>query len=97
MKCVILQLSKIDLTDVGERALVAEIRNLESDASESDKNDIDRELRVIFLSDTSDFAIEIFNRLKYKWYSNYPRHVYYMKKNLVYLLTFLQYPESIRR
>ena len=41
-------------------------RNPESDVRESDKNEIDRDLKAIFLSDTKDSAIERFNRFKDK-------------------------------
>ena len=39
-------------------------RNLESDVRESDKNEIDRDLKAVFLSETKDSAIERFNRFK---------------------------------
>ena len=41
-------------------------RNLESDVLESDRNEIDRDLKTISLSDTKDSAIERFNRFKDK-------------------------------
>ena len=39
--------------------------------SESDKNEIDRDLKAVFLSDTKESAIERFNRFKDKWSSKY--------------------------
>ena len=72
-------------------------RNLESDVRESDKNEIDRDLKAIFLSDTKDSAIERFNRLKDKWSSKYPRPVYNLEKKLGYLFTYFQYPDSVKR
>ena len=72
-------------------------RNLEADVRESDKNEIDRDLKAIFLSDTKDSAINRFNHFKDKWSSKYPRPVYNMERKLGYLFTYFQYPESIRR
>ena len=72
-------------------------RNLESDVRESDKNEIDHDLKAIFLSDTKDSAMNRFNQFKNKWSSKYPKPVYNMEKKLGYLFTYFQYPDSIRR
>ena len=71
-------------------------RNLESDVRESDKNEIDHDLKDIFTSGTKDSAIERFTHFKSKWSSKYPRPVYNLEKKLGYLFTYFQYPESIR-
>ena len=72
-------------------------RNLEADVRESDKNEIDRDLKAIFLSETKDSAIDRFNQFKDKWSSKYPRSIYNLEKKLGYLFTYFQYPGSIRR
>ena len=72
-------------------------RNFESDVRESDRNEIDHDLKGIFLSDTKDSAINRFNQFKDKLSSKYPRPVYNMERKLGYLFTYFQYPESIRR
>jgi putative transposase len=72
-------------------------RNLESDVRESGRNEIDHDLKGIFLSDTKDSAINRFNQFKDKWSSKYPRLVYNMERKLGYLFTYFQYPESTRR
>ncbi len=72
-------------------------RNLESDVRESDKNEIDRDLKAMFTSDTKDSAINKFNQFKDKWSSKYPKPVYNLEKKLGYLFTYFQYPDSIRR
>ena len=72
-------------------------RNLESDFRESDRNEIDRDLKGIFLSDTKDSAISRFNHFRDKWSSKYQKPVYNMEKKLGYLFTYFQYPDSIRR
>jgi transposase-like protein len=66
-------------------------RNLESDVRESDKNEIDRDLKAVFLSETKDSAISRFNHFKDKWSSKYPRPGYNMEKKLGYLFTYFQY------
>jgi putative transposase len=72
-------------------------KELEPDVRESDKNEIDRDLKAIFLSDTKDSAIDKFNRFKDKWSSRYPRPVYNMEKKLGYLFTYFNYSDAIRR
>ena len=72
-------------------------RNLESDVRESDRNEIDHDLKGISLSDTKDSAINRFNQFKDKWSSKYPRPVYNMERKPGYLFTYFQYSESIRR
>ena len=64
---------------------------------ESDKNEIDHDLKDIFTSGTKDSAIERFTHFKNKWSSKYPRPVYNMERKLGYLFTYFQYPESTRR
>jgi putative transposase len=71
--------------------------NLEPDVLESDRNEIDHDLKAIFLSDTKDSAINKFDHLKDKWYSKNPKSVNNMEKKFGYLSTYFQYPESIRR
>ena len=67
------------------------------DYSESDRNEIERDLKGIFLSDTKDSAISRFNHFRDKWSSKYQKPVYNMEKKLGYLFTYFQYPCSIRR
>ena len=64
---------------------------------ESDRNEIDRDLKAMFTSDTKDSAINKFNQFKDKWSSKYPKPVYNLEKKLGYLFTYYQYPDSIRR
>ena len=42
---------------------------------ESDKNEIDHDLKDIFTSDTKESAMERFNHFKNKWSSKYPKPV----------------------
>ena len=72
-------------------------RNLESDVRESDRSEIDHDLKAIFTSDTKDSAMERFDRLRDRLSSKYPRPVYNMERKLGYLFTYFQYPEGIRR
>jgi putative transposase len=72
-------------------------RNLESNVRVQDRNEIDNDLKNIFLSRSRKDAIDQFNEFKNKWSSKYPRPLYNMEKNLNVLLKYYEYPESIRR
>ena len=62
-----------------------------------DRNEIDSDLKVIFLSRSREEALNQFTEFKDKWSSRYPRPLYNMEKNLSILLKYYDYPESIRR
>ena len=72
-------------------------RNFESHVRVQDRNEIDSDLKGIFLSRSRDEAIDQFNAFKDKWSSKYPKPVYNMEKNLRILLKYYDYPEPIRR
>ncbi len=72
-------------------------RNLESDVREIDREEIDRDLKSIFLSDTKDEALKRFEGLRDKWSQKYPGPIYNMEKKLGSLLTYYSYPPEIRR
>ena len=72
-------------------------RYLESDARESDGNEIDHDLKGIFTSDTKDPAINKFNPFKDKQSSKYSKPVYNLEKKFGFLFTYFQHPDSIRR
>jgi transposase-like protein len=60
-------------------------RNLESDVRESDRNEVNLDMKCIFLSDTKGSAIERFNKFKDRWSSRYPRLIHNLEKKLGYL------------
>lgn len=62
-----------------------------------DRDEIDSDLKKIFLSRTREEALNQFTEFRNKWSSRYPRPVYIMEKNLGILLRYYDYPESIRR
>ncbi len=72
-------------------------RNFESHVRVQDRNEIDSDLKVIFLSRLREEALNQFTEFKEKWSSRYPRPVYNMEKNLGILLKYYDYPEPIRR
>ena len=72
-------------------------RNFESNVRVQDRNEIDSDLKEIFLSRTREQAVNQFTEFRNKWSSRYPRPVYNMEKNLGILLRYYDYPESIRR
>ena len=72
-------------------------RNFESHVRVQDRNEIDSDLKGIFLSRTREEALNQFTVFRNKWSSKYPKPVYNMEKNLGTLLKYHDYPESIRR
>ena len=64
---------------------------------DEDRNEIDSDLKGIFLSPSREDAIDQFNVFKDKWSSEYPKPVYNMEKNLSILLKYYDYPEPIRQ
>ena len=72
-------------------------RNFESHVRVQDRNEIDSDLKGIFLSRSREEALNQFTEFKDKWSSRYPRPLYNMEKNLSILLKYCDYPESIRR
>ena len=57
-------------------------RNFLSHVRTSDRNDIDSDLKDIFLSKSKNEAIKRFDDFKNKWSSKYPKAVYSMENNL---------------
>ena len=72
-------------------------RNVETHVRVQDRNEIDNDLKGIFLSRSRNESIDRFNEFRNKWSNKYPRPVYNMEKNLNVLLKYHDYPESIRR
>ena len=72
-------------------------RNFESHVRVQDRNEIDSDLKGIFLSRSREEALNQFTEFRNKWSSRYPRPVYNMEKNLSILIKYYDYPESIRR
>ena len=72
-------------------------RNFESHVRVQDRDEIDSDLKGMFLSRTGEEALKQFTEFRNKWSSKYPRPVYNMEKNLGILLKYYDYPESIRR
>ena len=62
-----------------------------------ERNEIDSDLKGIFLSRTREEAMNRFTEFRNKWSSRYHGPVYNMEKNFSILLKYYDYPESIRR
>ena len=71
--------------------------NFESHGRVQDRNEIDSDLRGIFLSRSRADALDQFTVFKNKWSSKYPRPIYNMERNLGILLKYYDYPKSLRR
>jgi putative transposase len=72
-------------------------KNLESNVRVRDRNEIDAQLKQIFLPQTGEEAMKRFREFSERWSEMYPRPLYNMEKNLGSLLKYYDYPESIRR
>jgi len=72
-------------------------RNFESNVRVRDRNEIDAQLKRIFLSHTREEAMKRFSEFSDRWSEMYPRPLYNMEKNLGSLLKYYEYPEPIRR
>ena len=62
-----------------------------------DRNEIDSDLKVIFLFRSREDAIDQFTEFKNKWSAKYQKPVYNMERNLGILLKYYYYSESNRR
>jgi len=72
-------------------------RNFESEVRETDKTQIDRELKRIFTSETKEDALARLDLFKAQWSKKYPRPIYNLENKTNYLFTFFSYPQAIRR
>ena len=71
--------------------------HFESHVRVQDRNEIDSDLKGIFLSRTREEALNQFTVFRNKWSSKYPKPVHNMEKSRGILLKYHDYPESIRR
>lgn len=60
------------------------------------KEETVQDLKQIYKSATKEYRIKSFEKLKEKWERIYPKQVKSWEKDLKVLLTFMDYPESIR-
>ncbi|MCY0852411.1 MAG: transposase [Thermoplasma acidophilum] len=88
---------KADISLIGLSCTQNASRSFLSQVRTSDRNDIDSDLKGIFLSGSKEEAIKRFDEFKSKWSSKHPKAVYSMEKNLTSLLKYYEYPESVRR
>jgi len=70
---------------------------IESNARIRGRNEIDAQLKQIFLSHSREEAMKRFREFSDRWSGMYPRPLYNMEKNLGSLLKYYEYPEPIRR
>ncbi len=70
---------------------------LESKVRAKDRKRVAKDLKKIYQALTEEETLKAFERFKEKWGSKYPKIVKSWKQELYKLLTFLKYPEPIRR
>ena len=71
--------------------------NFKSKVRIRDRNEIDTELKQIFLSQTREEAMKRFREFSNRLSEMYPRSLYNMEKNICSLLKYYEYPEQICR
>ena len=72
-------------------------RNFEAETRESDKLQIDNQLKRVFTADTKEDALSRLSMFKVQWNKKYPRQIYNLEKKVNYLFTYFSYPQSVRR
>ena len=72
-------------------------RNFKAETRESDKLQIDRELKRVFTADTKEDALARLSLFKAQWSKKYPRQICNLEKKVNYLFTYFSYPQSVRR
>jgi putative transposase len=71
--------------------------NFETEVREMDKQQIDRELKRIFTSETKEDALLRLKEFKGKWDKKYPRPISTWRTRPTTCFTYYGYPQSIRR
>lgn len=79
-----------------QRCVVHKVRNTLNRVRKKDRDEIVEDLKTIYKSFTLTEAHNQFESFKDKWSSKYPREVQSWEEDLPVLLTFLNYPSSIR-
>jgi transposase-like protein len=79
-----------------QRCVIHKVRNTLNHVRQKDQYEIVEDLKAIYRSFTKEAAYTQFERFQNKWAHKYPKEVASWEKDLPVLLTFLDYPSSIR-
>lgn len=79
-----------------QRCVVHKVRNTLNHVRKKDQFEIAEDLKAVYKSFTKEAAYSQFETFKDKWCKKYPKEVQSWEKDLSVLLTFLDYPSTIR-
>ncbi|MBE2928180.1 transposase, partial [Anoxybacillus flavithermus] len=79
-----------------QRCVVHKVRNTLSRVRKKDQFEVAEDLKLIYRAPNKEMALQMFQQFESKWSSKYPREVQSWANELDVLLTFMDYPSSIR-
>jgi putative transposase len=79
-----------------QRCVVHKVRNTLRRVRKKDQFEMAEDLKLIYRSPNKKIALEMFQQFESKWSGKYPREVQSWANKLDVLLTFMNYPSSIR-
>jgi putative transposase len=79
-----------------QRCVVHKVRNTLRRVRKKDQFEMAEDLKLIYRSPNKKIALEMFQQFESKWSGKYPREVQSWANELDVLLTFMNYPSSIR-
>lgn len=79
-----------------QRCVVHKVRNTLNHARKKDQAEIADDLKTVYRSNSMQEALNQFEQFRAKWSKRYPKEVQSWDNDLSVLLTFLNYPSSIR-
>ncbi|PDM38744.1 IS256 family transposase, partial [Parageobacillus yumthangensis] len=79
-----------------QRCVVHKVRSTLNRVRKKDQFEMAEDLKLIYRSPNKEIALEMFQQFQSKWSREYPREVQSWANELDVLLTFMNYPSSIR-
>lgn len=79
-----------------QRCVVHKVRNTLNRVRKKDQFEVAEDLKLVYRSPNKRLALKMFEEFKSKWSKRYPREVQSWENELNALLTFMDYPNSIR-
>lgn len=79
-----------------QRCVVHKVRNTLNRVRKKDQFEVAEDLKLVYRSPNKRLALKMFEEFKSKWSKRYPREIQSWENELNALLTFMDYPNSIR-
>ncbi|MED4953080.1 IS256 family transposase, partial [Bacillus cereus] len=79
-----------------QRCVVHKVRNTLNRVRKKDQFEVAEDLKLIYRAPNKEIALQMFQQFESKWSNKYPREVQSWANELDVLLTFMDYPSSIR-